>query len=56
MFESYCKHDKNQVVGMSFEAYKSMGTKAQITPRILTNQEYLYIYKAIMREKVKQEP
>ena len=53
MFEQYSKFDSNFTDGLTFNAYKQMGPKTSITPVILNNGEYLYLYKAIMRDKVK---
>ena len=53
MYEHYCKMDSIEPNGLSHNAFKEMGRKTQITPVILSNQEYLYIHKALSRNKVK---
>ena len=51
MFETYCKFDKNQLNKMSYKSYIQMGSNAQLTPSIISSQDYIYIYKTIMKQK-----
>lgn len=53
MYELYSKHDGIYGNGLTYNAFKQMGPKTSITPTILNNGEFLYLYKAIMRDKVK---
>lgn len=52
MFEQYCKLDSIEPGLLSYNSYVKMGQKAQITPQLLSSQDYLYIYKTILRQKV----
>ena len=55
MFDTYCKFDKNQIGKMTYKSYIQMGLKASITPQIISSQDYIYIYKTIMKSKKNNE-
>ena len=51
MFENNCKLDSKESDKMSYNSYVKMGNKEKITPLIISNQDYIYIQKTIMRGK-----
>ncbi|CDW79816.1 UNKNOWN [Stylonychia lemnae] len=50
-FEQYCKMDSTDVTKLSYNSFLKLGNKLSITPTIITSQDYIYIYKTIMRAK-----
>lgn len=51
MFETNCKLDSISGEKMSYNAYIKMGNKDKITPQIVSNQDYIYVQKTIMKGK-----
>ncbi|TNV73202.1 hypothetical protein FGO68_gene2633 [Halteria grandinella] len=58
--EIYSKFDgvplkEGQAVTLSYNAYMNMGKKLRIYPDIVSSQDYVYIYKTMMKIKMKAE-
>lgn len=56
MFEQYSKFDgvligKGEAITMSYNAYMKMGQKLGLFPSIVSSQDYVYIYKTMMKVK-----
>ncbi len=51
MFDNYCRFDKPVTGKLSYKSYIQMGSKSFITPQIVSSQDYLYVFKTIMRAK-----
>lgn len=61
MFEQYARFDLAQgkstggSVTMSYQAYMEMGKKLGLYPGTVTSQDFVYIYKSMMKAKKQQE-
>jgi hypothetical protein len=58
--EVYSKFDgvplkEGQAVTLSYNAYMNMGKKLKLYPDIVSSQDYVYIYKSMMKTKKKAE-
>jgi hypothetical protein len=55
VFDIYSKFEPLSNGTMSYSAYMKMGQKAGITPAIVTGQDYIYIFKTLMKQKKQSE-
>jgi len=57
--EMYSKLDgvaiKDGQVTLSYNAYMNMGKKLKLYPSIVSSQDYIYVYKTMMKVKMKAE-
>ena len=52
-FELISKYDNYEGGKLSYNAYVKFGHNYQLTPSVLPTQDFIYIYKTILREKAK---
>jgi len=43
--------DSLDITKLSYNSYLKLGNKLSITPAIISSQDFIYIYKTIMRSK-----